>query len=98
MGFKLTRFLRLNLSGGTVDGEQSGSTPEATPRRLSNRLVLPLFMPDLDRQFLRDTADLVKARLPDNYGFIVLAAPFNGRATGGLVYTSNIRARTQSRC
>jgi hypothetical protein len=48
-------------------------------------------MPNLDRQFLRDTADLVKARLPDNYGFIVLAAPFNGEGDGRLVYTSNIQ-------
>lgn len=48
-------------------------------------------MPDLDRQFLRETAELVKARLPDNYGFIVLAAPFNGEGDNRLVYTSNIQ-------
>lgn len=48
-------------------------------------------MSNLDRQFLKDTADLVKARLPDNYGFIVLAAPFNGGGDARLVCTSNIR-------
>lgn len=48
-------------------------------------------MPDLDRQFLRDTADAVKARLPDNYGFILLAAPFNGEGDKRLIYTSNIQ-------
>lgn len=45
----------------------------------------------LDRQFLRDTADLVKARLPDNYGFILIAAPFNHEGDNRLVYTASIR-------
>ena len=48
-------------------------------------------MHTLDRQFLRDTADVVKARLPDNYGFIILAAPFNREGDSRLVYTSNIQ-------
>ena len=50
---------------------------------------------NLDRQFLYDTAELVKARLPDNYGFIILAAPFNAdgkkQGDGRLVYTANIQ-------
>lgn len=48
-------------------------------------------MPDLDRQFLRDASDLIKARLPDNYGFILMATPFNKEGDCRLVYTSNIR-------
>lgn len=50
-------------------------------------------MRDLDRQFLRDTADLVKGRLPDNYGFILLAAPFNQEGDGRLVYASNVQRK-----
>jgi hypothetical protein len=46
---------------------------------------------DLNRQFLQDTADIVKARLPDNYGFLILAAPFNNQGDSRLVCTSNIR-------
>jgi hypothetical protein len=53
-------------------------------------------MSDLNRVFLRDMAEVVKSKLPDNYGFIVLAAPFNrddGAPQGDnrLVYTSNIQ-------
>lgn len=48
-------------------------------------------MSNMDRDFLRDTAALVKARLPDNYGFLILASPFNGEGDKRLVYTSNIQ-------
>jgi hypothetical protein len=45
----------------------------------------------MDREFLKEVAQQVKAKLPDNYGFIVLAAPFNGEGDNRLVYTSNIQ-------
>jgi len=48
-------------------------------------------MSNLNRQFLQDTAELVKARLPDNYGFIVMASPFNKQGDERLVYISNIK-------
>lgn len=43
----------------------------------------------MDKQYLRDAADAVKAKLPDNYGFILLAFPFNGEGDNRLVYISN---------
>lgn len=48
-------------------------------------------MENLNRQFLQETAEAVKAKLPDNYGFLLLAAPFDGQGDRRLVYTSNIR-------
>jgi hypothetical protein len=42
-----------------------------------------------DREYLRETARLIEARLPDNYGFICLAFPFG--EGGRLFYTSNAR-------
>lgn len=57
-------------------------------------------MPDkshpLDRAFLQDMAKVLTSKLPDNYGFIILAAPFNnpdGSPSGDnrTVYTSNIQ-------
>lgn len=44
----------------------------------------------MDRQFLRDAAEAVKAKLPDNYSFIILATPFEGQGDGRLVYISNL--------
>lgn len=44
-----------------------------------------------DREYLREMAKLVSAKLPDDYGFIVLAMPFNGQGGNRLVYTSNIQ-------
>lgn len=43
-----------------------------------------------DKEYLRLCADQVKARLPDNYGFILVAAPF-GQASGRMVYVSSMR-------
>jgi hypothetical protein len=45
----------------------------------------------MDREFLRDTARAIEAKLPDNYGFILLAAPFNGEGDNRLIYTANIQ-------
>ena len=41
----------------------------------------------MDKDYLRDIAKTVEAKLPDNYGFIVFAFPF--QPGGRLVYTSN---------
>ena len=43
----------------------------------------------MDREFLKEAAHAVKAKLPDGYGFILLAFPFNGEADARLVYISN---------
>ena len=43
----------------------------------------------MDREFLKEAASAVKAKLPDNYGFILLAFPFNGEGDARLVYISN---------
>lgn len=43
----------------------------------------------MNRQFLQEAADAVKAKLPDNYGFIILATPFEGQGDKRLVYISN---------
>lgn len=45
----------------------------------------------LDREFLQDAAAAVHAKLPDNYGFILLAMPFNKEGDGRLVYASNVQ-------
>lgn len=43
----------------------------------------------MDKQYLREAAGAVKEKLPDNYGFILLAFPFNGEGDNRLVYISN---------
>lgn len=45
----------------------------------------------MDREFLEEAAKAVGAKLPDNYGFILLAAPFNGEGDGRLVYLSTMK-------
>ena len=45
----------------------------------------------MDRQFLNDAAHAIKAKLPDNYSFILLASPFDGEGDKRLVYISNAR-------
>jgi hypothetical protein len=42
-----------------------------------------------DREYLREMAKVVEAKMPDNYGFIVLAFPLG--VEGRLFYTSNCR-------
>ena len=43
----------------------------------------------LDREFLKEAADAVKARLPDNYGFILLATPVPWEGDKRLIYVAN---------
>lgn len=43
----------------------------------------------MDKEYLRNAAEAVKAKLPDNMGFILLAFPFNGEGDNRLVYISN---------
>jgi len=48
----------------------------------------------MDREFLQLAGDAVKAKLPDNWGFIILAAPITGSVSEEqqrTVYISNIR-------
>jgi hypothetical protein len=42
----------------------------------------------MDKDYLRGVADAVKAKLPDSYGFILLAFPFNNEGENRLVYIS----------
>lgn len=41
------------------------------------------------KDYLREMAKVVQAKLPDNFGFLLLAAPF-GAGPGRLVYTSTM--------
>ncbi len=43
----------------------------------------------MDREYLKEAARAVEAKLPDNHGFILLAFPFNGEGSNRLVYMSN---------
>ena len=43
-----------------------------------------------DKDYLREMAKLVQAKLPDNFGFLLLAAPY-GDSQGRLVYTSTMK-------
>lgn len=43
----------------------------------------------MDREFVRLMAEAVQARIPDGYGFVVMAFPFGEGGTGRLVYASN---------
>lgn len=43
----------------------------------------------MDKQYLRDIAGDIKAKLPDNFGFILLTFPFNGEGDNRLAYISN---------
>jgi hypothetical protein len=43
----------------------------------------------MDKDYLREAAEAAKAKLPDKYGFILLAFPFNNEGDGRLVYISN---------
>jgi hypothetical protein len=44
----------------------------------------------MDKNYIREMGDAVAAKLPDNHGFIVHAAPFGGDTGGRTVYTSNV--------
>jgi len=48
----------------------------------------------MDRQYLQEAAKAIHARLPDNYTFILLAAPISGSMPDEArrtVYVSNMR-------
>lgn len=45
----------------------------------------------MNREFLQKAADAVKAKLPDNYAFLLLASPFGNEGDNRLVYVSNMR-------
>jgi hypothetical protein len=44
----------------------------------------------MDREFLKEAAKAIHAKLPDNYGFILFAMPLHGEGDKRLVYVSNI--------
>ena len=44
----------------------------------------------MDRQFIKEAASAAHAKLPDGYGFILLAMPYSKQGDGRLVYASNI--------
>ncbi len=49
----------------------------------------------MDKEYLKEAARAVEAKLPDNYGFILLAAPFNeSGANNRLVYISSMSRET----
>lgn len=54
--------------------------------------------PPMDRNYLREAAEVMKAKLPDNYGFILLAFPFNGEGDNRLVYISNAQRADAIAC
>lgn len=43
----------------------------------------------MDKEYLREAAKAVKEKLPDNFGFILLAFSFNGEGDRRLAYISN---------
>lgn len=43
----------------------------------------------MDKEYLREIAKLVDARLPDNHGFILLTFPFGADKGRRLTYTAN---------
>lgn len=45
----------------------------------------------MNREFLTEAAKAIDARLPDNYAFILLAAPRGNEGDGRLVYTASMR-------
>lgn len=54
--------------------------------------------PNLDRTYLRELAKEIKAKLPDNTGFILLAFPFNGEGDNRLTYISNAQREDAIAC
>jgi len=46
----------------------------------------------MDKEYLKEAAKAVEARLPDNHGFILMVAPFNAEGDNNrLVYISSMR-------
>lgn len=46
-------------------------------------------MSHMDKEYIRETCKMIAGRLPDGYGFVLLAAPF-GEGKHRLQYASNI--------
>lgn len=44
-----------------------------------------------DKDYLREAAKAVEAKLPDNHGFILLVAPFGAGANNRLTYISSMQ-------
>ena len=45
----------------------------------------------MDREYLKEAAKAVGAKLPDNHGFILLVAPFGEGENNRLTYISSMR-------
>ena len=45
----------------------------------------------MDKEYLREAARAIEAKLPDHYGFILLAWPFGESDSNRLVYISSMR-------
>jgi hypothetical protein len=45
----------------------------------------------MDKEYLKEAAKAVEAKLPDNHGFILLVAPFGEGANNRLGYISTMR-------
>ncbi len=80
-------------------GELTGNVDEAkeiAERKLhevriaADRVEAPTKPSPLDKEYLKLVAKLVKERLPDNHGFIVLAAPFGSGDQHRLTYISDM--------
>lgn len=82
----------LAVAAGAPDNDAQAEVQALLP--LARRIVAlieaappePRPLPENTREFLREMAVTLKAKLPDNYGFILLAAPSGEK--GRLVYTS----------
>lgn len=44
----------------------------------------------MDKEYLKEAAKAVHAKLPDHEGFILMAIPFNGQGDNRLKYISNL--------
>lgn len=44
----------------------------------------------MDKEYLKEAAKAINAKLPDNHGFILLVAPFGDGDNRRLVYISNM--------
>lgn len=79
-------------SRSETPGEAENRRTLATPLRekLFNALRVTRLHPhELDKDYLRQAAKAVEAKLPDNHGFILLVAPW-GNSNGRLTYISSL--------
>ena len=52
----------------------------------------------MDRDYLKEAARAVDAKLPDNHGFILLVAPFGEGENNRLAYISSMTRATAIAC